>query len=103
MRVCYLILCHKNQWQVQLLINQLDDKDVFFGVHVDKKSKITIPQKSNIFFVNDESRIDIKWGDMGMVTATLRLIKVALDHGLFDYVALLSGQAGLSYKKQCLY
>ena len=29
---------------------------------------------------------------MGMVTATLNLIKLALKHGPFDYIALLSGQ-----------
>lgn len=92
MRICYLILCHKNEQQINSLIKQLDDKDVTFCIHVDKKAQLDILSKNNIYFVDDQHRIDIKWGDMGMVTATLNLIKLAIEHGPYDYVVLLSGQ-----------
>lgn len=92
MRICYTILCHKNGKQVASLIEQLDDEDVFFCIHVDKKAGLLFSPRSNVYFVDDDNRIDVKWGEMGIVSATLELIKLALQHGPFDYIALLSGQ-----------
>ena len=45
MRICYLILCHKNEKQIASLVEQLDDKDVVFCIHVDKKANLVPPPK----------------------------------------------------------
>lgn len=93
MKICYLILCKKNAEQVAALVDQLDDEEVYFCIHVDKNSEISIPpRKRNIFIAEDDDRVAIRWGDMGIVTATLKLMSIALQNGTFDYIALLSGQ-----------
>lgn len=93
MRICYLLLCHKNEDQVCSLINQLSNSDCDFCVHVDKKiDRFKLPEKDNVFVVSDEKRIDVSWGGMSVVIATLVLIDLALEHGPYDYIALLSGQ-----------
>ncbi|WP_285814982.1 hypothetical protein [Thomasclavelia cocleata] len=50
MKIAFLILCHKNPMQINYLIDMLDDKDVDFYLHVDKKSNIIneIKKKNNL-------------------------------------------------------
>ena len=38
MKIAYLILCHKNPIQVNMLIDQLTDENVDFYIHVDVKA-----------------------------------------------------------------
>ena len=93
MKICYLILCHTNEDQVASLIDQLSDDSVDIFVHVDKKAQgFKLPQRDNVYAVEDSERVDISWGDMGMVRATMKLIDLAIEHGRYDYVALISGQ-----------
>ncbi len=58
MKIAFLILCHKNPVQINYLIDTLDDKDVDFYLHIDKKSNIIneIKKKDNIYFL-DKSKI----------------------------------------------
>ena len=39
MKITYLILCHKDPGQVARLIARLDQPDVSFVIHVDKRAK----------------------------------------------------------------
>lgn len=95
MKIAFLILCHKNPTQINYLIDLLDDNDVDFYFHVDKKSNITkeITKKENIHFLNDDKRLDIKWGQSQMIHATVNLIEAALNSKTkYDYFWFLSGQ-----------
>lgn len=95
MKIAFLILCHKSPRQINYLIDLLDDNDVDFYFHVDKKSNITkeITKKENIYFLNDDERLDIKWGQSQMIHATVNLIEAALNSKTkYDYFWFLSGQ-----------
>ncbi len=94
MKICYLILCHTNEVQVQTLIKQLYNDSIDFFVHVDKKiGSFAIPSLSNVFVVNDEERFEVSWGrGVSMVNATLALLNCMIKRGPYDYVCLISGQ-----------
>jgi hypothetical protein len=95
MRIAYLILSHKNPEQLRELINQLNDPNVNFFIHIDSKSPIsefhakTTGCNAHITFSN--KRFNGQWGDIGLVLATLELINEAKNCYDFDYYLLLSG------------
>lgn len=93
MRICYLILCHKNDKQLDKLIRQLSDDDSDFYIHVDKKtSSFHVPQLPNVFSVDEEKRVSVSWGTFSIVKAILTLIDLACENGRYDRFCLLSGQ-----------
>ena len=109
MKIAFLILCHKNPVQINYLIDTLDDKDVDFYLHIDKKSNIIneIKKKDNIYFLDKSKRLDIKWGQSQMIHATVNLIECALNNNIkYDYFWFLSGQdfpiKSISYIKDFL-
>ena len=66
------------------MINTLDDEDVSFYLHIDKKSDISnkIIKKENVFILDESKCLDIKWGQNQMIHATTNLLKEAFY--LFD-------------------
>lgn len=95
MRIAYLILCHKNPRQVEKLIQQLDDGNSDFFLHVDKKADISSYQFNitNVHYVPEQKRVDIRWASIEMVSATLLLMDLVREtHTKYDYISLLSGQ-----------
>ena len=52
MKIAFLILCHKNPKQINYLLETLNDIDVSFYIHIDKKSNILsqINNGGNIYF-----------------------------------------------------
>ena len=94
MKIAYLILCHKNEQQVNMLLNELlkDDSDCY--VHIDKKSSLqNIIKSHRINILPDNKRVDIKWASNTMIRATLNLIEAVINSNkYYDYVCLLSGQ-----------
>lgn len=94
MKKAYIILAHKNELQVQRLINTLDDKNSVFFLHVDLKAPIKgfkkiFSKNSRVHFVN---RVKTEWGGFGLVDATLNAMLDVRRVGNFDKVILLSGQ-----------
>jgi len=95
MKVAFLILAHKNPSQLDQLIDRLDSSDSIFFIHIDNKVDIA-PFKSgkeknnNIVWVKRE---DGRWGDVGIVKATINCLLEAVNcpHEISHYV-LLSGQ-----------
>jgi len=90
----YIILAHKNEQQVQRLIDTLDDKNSMFFLHVDRKVSITGFKKlfdndSRVYFVQ---RVKTEWGGFGLVDATLNAMYDVRKSGDFDKIILLSGQ-----------
>ncbi len=94
MKIAYLILCHKNISQVELLVNSLDDGNAYFFIHVDRKvESFTKIKLNNVFYLPDDKRLEIKWASYKMIQATLALAESCLKANVsFDYVVLLSGQ-----------
>ena len=89
------MLCHKNVEQINALLRAMAHDDIYFYIHVDKKSGIdreTITGK-NVYVLNKDSSVDIQWGGFGMIEATLRLIEtISQATAKFDYIWLMSGQ-----------
>lgn len=88
-----IIQCHNNPDQINEII-QFGGEGYDFYIHVDKKSNIkdNIVKKDNVFFVPNENRIDVRWGDFSQVEATLALLRMVKDSGIqYAYVHLISG------------
>jgi hypothetical protein len=92
----YLIQAHQYPKQLLRLINKLNEVNVFFYIHIDLKSNISLFQDiikgSNIFFI--ENRVDCIWGDFSQVRATLNMIEQLLSkgHPTNSRIIFLSGQ-----------
>ena len=93
-KIAILMLCHIFPNQINDFIDKLDDGHFDFFIHADKKSDIqaSINKRSNVYFVSDEKRVDVRWGQYSMVEATLQLIEVATRADKYDYYWLCSGQ-----------
>lgn len=91
-KMAYAIQCHKNVNQVNRLIENLDNPNIDFFIHVDKKSDIIneILKKENVHIL--KSRIDVQWGGFSQVEATLHLFKRINKSGPYSYIHLISGQ-----------
>ena len=87
------IQCHKNPGYINELVSLFpaDHFDVF--IHVDKKSAITpeILHSDNVYFVADENRVDVRWGQFSQVEATLALFAL-FEARDYHYVHLISGE-----------
>lgn len=91
-RHAYLILAH-GQWELlRLLLSSIDDErnDVF--VHLDAKvaqrPEVSL-QRARLYWL--EEREDVRWGDISMVRAELKLFACASQQGTYAYYHLLSG------------
>tara|TARA_R110002051_G_scaffold303610_1_gene372559 strand:- start:10798 stop:11658 length:861 start_codon:yes stop_codon:yes gene_type:complete len=90
MNINYLILAHSNYSHLTRLIHALDDVNVQFYIHIDKKAEFVYEtDKSNVYIL--EKRSSIYWGGFGMIEATLALLKKAKSCGNGGYYILLSG------------
>ncbi|RHM59397.1 MULTISPECIES: beta-1,6-N-acetylglucosaminyltransferase [Coprobacillaceae] len=95
MKIAFLMLAHKSPQQINKLLECLQDSDIDVYIHLDKKSNIKkdIQVYPNIIYVDDADRVDIKWGSVSMVNATIQLIKTMVNSKkVYDYVYLISGQ-----------
>lgn len=95
MKIAIAMLCHKNIEQINALLRAMAHDDIYFYIHVDRKSGIdreTITGK-NVYVLNKDSSVDIQWGGFGMIEATLRLIEtISQSDQKYDYIWLMSGQ-----------
>ena len=74
MQITYLLLVHKSPIQMKRRIEALRYEDAGFCIHVDKKSDIkkfndVVPQGDEVYYVDDDKRVDGRWGDLSMVEA----------------------------------
>lgn len=91
-KMAYVLLCHKNAEQVNLLIQELNDENIDFFVHVDKKSLIQpqINKRRNLYFVED--RVEVHWGHYSQIECILNAFSLAKQTGNYDYIHVISGQ-----------
>jgi len=97
MHLVYIIIAHKKPQQIVRLIKQLYHKDDYFFIHIDKRVDI-VPfiekfkdEKINVSFV--KKRENGRWGDIGVVKATLNaLFEIKQKEIDYTHVSLLSGE-----------
>jgi hypothetical protein len=89
MKIAYLITAYNNFTHLTRLIRALNDSNVVFFIHIDKKSPLpdTLPALDNVIFIKREN---VWWAGWSHVDAILRLIRCAKTYG-FDYYILISG------------
>ncbi|TDS13791.1 beta-1,6-N-acetylglucosaminyltransferase [Sphingobacterium paludis] len=92
MKHAYLILAHHEFELLACLVEGLDDPRNTIFIHFDSKVSAlpTLKTKFANLFVLEE-RIDVRWGDVSIVEAELRLFQMAQDSGNFSHYHLLSG------------
>lgn len=97
MKICYLILAHKNPEQVLRLVTRLATSETYFFIHIDKSIsdtpfKFTLKDINQVYFLECDSRYDGVWGGFGIVQASINLMRYALSKVSDSFLVLLSGQ-----------
>lgn len=92
MKIAYCILCHKYNRILKTCIELLKDKneDIEIYIHVDNKSNINefFNLREKVNFI--EKRIDVYWGHISQVKATLALLRETQKKN-YDYIFFISG------------
>jgi hypothetical protein len=82
-----MLLVHNNEIQANRLVSHLaNDFDIY--VHIDKRSKLQIKRKENVFIFK---RYKVYWASLNIILATLYLMQKAYKKG-YDRYILISGQ-----------
>ncbi len=100
----YLIMCHNNFDQLEILLSLIDSEDNDIFIHIDKKSRVTKKEidkikcsisKSHIYFVDS---IKAAWGSDSLMKIEIMLLNKAVETK-HKYYHLISG-ADLPLKSQ---
>lgn len=91
MNLAYCIQVHNNPNHLLKLIKALDNKNVSFYIHIDKKSrtKFNIPNQTNIHILSNT--VSVFWGGFSQVQASLNLLNEASKSNKHDYYIFISG------------
>lgn len=95
MRVAFLMQCHKNPEQINLLLDALNHPMVDVFVHVDKKSqgiRKKIKQREGVYILPAQQCVDVQWAQYSQIEATLQLLTAAVNGGGYSQYWLISGQ-----------
>ena len=94
MKIAILLQCHKIPEQVNMFLETMYDSVFTFFIHIDKKSSIgeSLLKRNDIIILPDYLRVDVQWGNISQVDATLNLMNYTKGYGEFDYYWLCSGQ-----------
>ncbi len=96
MNIAYIVQCHKNSVQINMLLKELISNGADVYIHLDKKSqeiREEILTNKHIFLIKSEECVDVCWGSYSQCEASLVLINAVLQSGReYDYVCLISGQ-----------
>lgn len=95
MKIAVAMLCHKNVERINSLLRAMENENISFFIHVDRKSTISRHDISgnNVTVIPMECSVDIQWGGFGMIEATLRIIEtIRQSNQEYDYIWLMSGQ-----------
>lgn len=92
MKITYIILAYKNPQILNHTINKLNDKDVSFIIHIDKKSRSLfnweyLKSKDNITFLSYK---EVTWGGIEIIEVLIKLLQVAISQNPNGYCILLS-------------
>jgi len=93
MKICHLILTHKNPQQLERLIDALSHPEFDFYIHVDKKTDEApfyyLKKKRNVFFIRNRTKI--YWAGYGTIQATLNGFR-EIPGNLYNYINVISAQ-----------
>ena len=95
MRVAFLMQCHKNPEQINLLLDALNHPMADVFVHVEKKSqgiRKKIKRREGVYFLPEQQCVDVQWAQYSQVEATLQLLGTAVNRGGYSHYWLISGQ-----------
>lgn len=95
-KIAFLILAHTDKNQLKRLIKSLDYSNFDIYVHIDLKSSIILDDlvlKYSCLYII-KNRIDVEWGKISIVNATLVMYKEATK--TFDYARYVT-LSGLDY------
>lgn len=95
MKFAYLILAHGSFELLKELLKAIDAPENDIYVHLDRKAGdidvapfMDVVKYSKLVFIR--KRVNVKWGKISIVEATLNLMEEAVE-GDYDYLHLLSG------------
>lgn len=84
MKVAFLMQCHKNPEQINLLLKALKHPQVDVYVHVDSKSESIredIGEGDGVYLLPKKDCVDVQWAQFSQVQATLNLLNAAISGG----------------------
>ena len=95
MKVAFLMLCHKNPKQINLLLKALKHPQIDVFIHVDSKNeniREDIEKSDGVYLLPKKDCVDVQWAQFSEVKATLNLLNVAISKGGYCHYFLISGQ-----------
>ncbi|MGC4234971.1 MAG: beta-1,6-N-acetylglucosaminyltransferase [Niabella sp.] len=96
MKICHLILAHKNPQQLKRLTQALTHSSCHIFVCIDKKInetpfRVLLNDVPNLFFV--KNRVKVHWGGRSTVMAIVHAIEEIKSSGIsYDFINLISAQ-----------
>lgn len=96
MRQAFLVLAHSRFDMLEFLVKALDSPESDIFIHVDARFKdVDLARFENLTAESKtvclKNRVACRWGSVGLVDATFRLIDYAMSSGTYRYLHLLSG------------
>ena len=95
MKVAFLMQCHKNPKQINLLLKALKHPQVDVFIHVDSKNeniRENIEKIDGVYLLPKKDCVDVQWAQFSQVQATLNLLDAAISGGGYSHYFLISGQ-----------
>ena len=95
MKVAFLMLCHKNPKQINLLLKALKHPQIDVFIHVDSKNeniREDIEKSDGVYLLPKKDCVDVQLAQFSEVKATLNLLNVAISKGGYSHYFLISGQ-----------
>ncbi|MDG9949229.1 beta-1,6-N-acetylglucosaminyltransferase [Acinetobacter ursingii] len=91
MKIAILVLAHKPIYYYEQLA--LENSDLLFFIHFDKKCNYPETHLKNMIYIDKEYRVDVKWGGFSQVQAMLNIFQYALSYSEeIEYFHLISGE-----------
>ena len=97
MKLAILVLAHNNPKLLKRILSKLESNDIYFFVHIDKKSDISsfhneLSSIMNLQFLDDRTRHNVHWGGRSQVDAMLSLLRISSNSDIcFDRFLFISG------------
>lgn len=97
MKHAFLIIAYKHASLLTQLVKQLQHRNSFFFIHIDRKSDLSeepdvkaLKSNSNVYL--SDKRINMHWAGFCHVRVTIQLLNAALRNPDIAYFHMLSGQ-----------
>ena len=96
-KIAWLISAYIEPGTLSNLIRALDDPEVDFYIHIDKKFedlpfRDAVGDRENVFFLEEDKRVRVYWGGYTQITMQYNLINAALNSGtIYETVSYITG------------